>query len=158
MEGGANVGGVNNDVGEGGSPVVTDPSAESGAGAAAAAAGGGGEDDSPVLGGVVGDGTAPTTTVVYFACFVILLFLFLSLCRLCVCVSLCSHWSLVDVPLIFFCPADHVPDWQPRVLLGMVEARSVNVKKTTTTMARRSRSRLSRRKLASKRKGRGFGK
>ena len=20
----------------------------------------------------------------------------------------CSHWSLVDVPLIFFCPADHV--------------------------------------------------
>ena len=26
MEGGANVGGVNNDVGEGGSPVVTDPS------------------------------------------------------------------------------------------------------------------------------------
>ena len=43
----------------------------------------------------------------------------------------CSHWSLVDVPLIFFCPADHVPDWQPRVLLGMVEARSVNVKKTT---------------------------
>ena len=65
--------------------------------------------------------------------FVILLFMFLSLCRLCVCVFLCSHWSLVDVPLIFFCPADHVPDWQPRVLLGMVEARSVNVKKTTTT-------------------------
>ena len=32
----------------------------------------------------------------------ILLFLFLSLCRLCVCVILCSHWSLVDVPLIFF--------------------------------------------------------
>ena len=63
----------------------------------------------------------------------ILLFMFLSLCRLCVCVFLCSHWSLVDVPLIFFCPADHVPDWQPRVLLGMVEARSVNVKKTTTT-------------------------
>ena len=56
-----------------------------------------------------------------------------ALCRLCVCVFLCSHWSLVDVPLIFFCPADHVPDWQPRVLLGMVEARSVNVKKTTTT-------------------------
>ena len=46
--------------GEGGSPVVTDPSAESGAGVAVAAAGGGGEDNSPVLGGVVGDGTAPT--------------------------------------------------------------------------------------------------
>ena len=45
----------------------------------------------------------------------------------------CSHWSLVDVPLISFCPADHVPDWQPRILLGMVEARSVNEKKTTTT-------------------------
>ena len=30
-----------------------------------------------------------------------------------------------------FCPADHVPDWQPRILLGMVQARSVNVKKTT---------------------------
>ena len=65
----------------------------------------------------------------------ILLFLFLSLCRfLCVCVFFCSHWSLVDAPLIFFCPADHVlPDWQPRILLGMVEARSINVKKTTTT-------------------------
>ena len=63
-----------------------------------------------------------------------LLFLFLSLCRFCfwLCFFFCSHWSFVDVPLIFFCPADHVPDWQPRILLGMVEARSVNVKKTTT--------------------------
>ena len=69
----------------------------------------------------------------FFSDLCILLSMFLSLCRLCVCVFLCSHWSLVDVPLIFFCPADHVPDWQPRVLLGMVEARSVNVKKTTTT-------------------------
>ena len=34
----------------------------------------------------------------------------------------------------FFCPADHVPDWQPRILLGIVEARSVNVKKTITTV------------------------
>ena len=69
----------------------------------------------------------------------ILLFLFLSLCRF-FCVFFfffCSRWSLVDVPLIFFCPADHVPDWQPRVLLGMVEARSVNVKKTTTTRTTR---------------------
>ena len=87
MEGGANVEGVNNDVGEGGSPVVTNPSAESGAGATVAATGG--EDDSPVPEGVVGDGTSPSQTV---------------------------H------------------------------------------MARRSRSRLSRRKLGSKRKGRGFGK
>ena len=47
----------------------------------------------------------------------------------------CPHyWSLVDVPLmISFCPADHAPDWQPRIVLGMVEARSVNVKKKTTT-------------------------
>ena len=36
----------------------------------------------------------------------------------------------VDVPLIFFCPADHVlPDWQPvSILLGMVEARSHTIK------------------------------
>ena len=63
----------------------------------------------------------------------ILLFLFLSLRRFVFVFFFCSHWSLVDVPLIFFCPADHVPDWQPRVLLRMVESRSVNVKKTTTT-------------------------
>ena len=64
----------------------------------------------------------------------ILLFLFLSLCRFCLFVFFfCSHWSLVDVPLISFCPVDHVPDWQPRIVLGMVEARSVNVKKATTT-------------------------
>ena len=44
-----------------------------------------------------------------------------------------QSWNFVDVPLIFCCPAGHVLDWQPRILLGMVEARSVNVKKTTTT-------------------------
>ena len=66
----------------------------------------------------------------------ILLFPFLSLCRfLCVCVFLLLSLELGRyVPLIFFCPADHVPDWQPRILLGMVEARSVNVKKTTTNV------------------------
>ena len=64
----------------------------------------------------------------------ILLFLFLSLCRFRLFVFFfCPHWSLVDVPLIFFCPADHVPDWQPSILLCMVEARLVNVKKITTT-------------------------
>ena len=57
----------------------------------------------------------------------ILLFLFLLFVVFCVFVFFfCSHWSLVD----------HVPDWQPRILLGMVEARSVNVKKTTTTTTR----------------------
>ena len=64
---------------------------------------------------------------------ILLLLLFLSLCRfLFVFFFFCSHWSLVYVPSIFFCPADHVPDWQPRILLSMVEARSVNVKKTIT--------------------------
>ena len=74
--------------------------------------------------------------VYLFSGMCILLFFFLSLCRFRLFVFFfCSHWSFVDVPLIFFCPADHVPDWQPRILLGMVEARSVNVKKTTTTTA-----------------------
>ena len=65
----------------------------------------------------------------------ILIFLFLSLCRFCLFeFFFCSHWSLVDVPLISSCPADHVPDLQPRIVPGMVEARSVNVRKTTTTI------------------------
>ena len=64
-----------------------------------------------------------------------ILLLFLSFCRSCFVfvVFFGSRWSFVDVPLIFSCPADHVPDWQPRTLLGVVETRSVNVKKTTTT-------------------------
>ena len=47
-----------------------------------------------------------------------------------------SRLSFVDIPLIFYCPADHVPDWQPRTLLSisMVEiARSVNNVKNTQT-------------------------
>ena len=64
--------------------------------------------------------------------FVILVPFSLSFCFCLFVYIFCSHWSFVDVPLIFFCPADHVPDWQPRILLGMVEARSVNVKKTAT--------------------------
>ena len=57
--------------------------------------------------------------------------------------GLCVLWCLISaathivrstlvypLTLVPFC--DHVPDWQPRVLLGMVEARSVNVKNTTT--------------------------
>ena len=75
-----------------------------------------------------------------FSAMCILLFLFLiSLCRFCLfAFFFCSHWSLVDVPLISFCPADHVPDWQPRIIvLGMVEARSVNnVKKTKVVLSR----------------------
>ena len=56
----------------------------------------------------------------YFSGMCILLFLFLSLCRFSLFVFFfCAHWSLVDVPLISFCPADHVSDWQPRIVLGM---------------------------------------
>ena len=70
----------------------------------------------------------------FFSGMCILLFLFLSLCRFCLFEFFFrSHWSLVDVALISFCPADHVPDWQLRIVLGMVEARSVNVRETTTT-------------------------
>ena len=43
-----------------------------------------------------------------------------------------SRWSFVDVPLIFSCPADHVPEWQPRMLINVDEARSVNLKNTKT--------------------------
>ena len=39
----------------------------------------------------------------------------------------CSRWSFVDVPLILSRLANHVPDRQPRILLGMVEALSVDV-------------------------------
>ena len=68
-------------------------------------------------------------------CFVIVPFFLSSLFYFALVVFFCSRWSFfVGVPLIFFCPADHVPDWQPRILLGMVEARSVNDgKKTITT-------------------------
>ena len=41
--------------------------------------------------------------------------------------------SFLDGPLTFSCSADHVPDWQPRILLGMFKARSVNVKNKHNT-------------------------
>ena len=56
-------------------------------------------------------------------------YLFLA-CALCYCsflfvvfvlffvLFLCSRWSFVDVPLIFSWPIDHVPDWQPRYIIG----------------------------------------
>ena len=68
---------------------------------------------------------------------------FLFVVFVCLCFFFCSHWNLVDVPLISFCPADHVPDWQPHIVLGMVEARSVNVNKTTTTKKHMNASRPS---------------
>ena len=64
----------------------------------------------------------------------ILLFLFLSLCRfLCVCVLLLLSLELGRCSSDLFLSSRPRTGWQPRVLLGMVEARSVNVKKTTTT-------------------------
>ena len=52
-----------------------------------------------------------------------------------VCVFLLLSLELGRCSSDLFLPSRHVPDWQPRILLGMVEARSVNVKKTTTTTA-----------------------
>ena len=34
-------------------------------------------------------------------------------------VAFILHTVVNCIPLIFFCPADPVPDWQPRILLGM---------------------------------------
>ena len=74
-----------------------------------------------------------SSTFFWHVYFVILVAFFLSSFVLFLLYLFFSRWSFVDVPLIFFCPADHVPDWQPRILLGMVEVRLVNVKKTPTT-------------------------
>ena len=53
-------------------------------------------------------------------CFVLL---FLSFCCFCFVFVFFFMLSLelVDISLIFSCPADHVPNWQPRILLGMIE-------------------------------------
>ena len=62
----------------------------------------------------------------------------------------CSHWSLVDVPLIFFCPADHVSDWQPRILYWVwllflaFGALVANPKKLLYTVANPARGLLNR--------------
>ena len=61
---------------------------------------------------------------------VILLFLSFSLCFVFVVILSLEPFFAVDVPLIFFCPADYVNDCQPRILLVKVEARLVNVKNT----------------------------
>ena len=58
--------------------------------------------------------------------------MFLSFCRFCLVYML--SLELCRCSSTFSCPADHVPDWQPRILLVMVEARSVNVQNTTTAI------------------------
>ena len=60
---------------------------------------------------------------------------FLSFCRVFVlfCLAVILSLELCRRSPDFSCPADHVPDWQPRIPLGNeVEARSVNVKNTHT--------------------------
>ena len=70
--------------------------------------------------------------IMYFVIIVVLFVVFICSCFFVFVFFALVGAFFVGVPLIFFCPADHVPDWQPRILLGMVEAQSVNVKKTTT--------------------------
>ena len=56
-----------------------------------------------------------------------------------------SHWDFfVEMFLYLSCPADHVLDWQPRVLLGVVEARFVNVNSTHTYTHQREWHRMTR--------------
>ena len=60
-------------------------------------------------------------------CFLFLFLLFLSF------LFVCSRWSFVDVPLIFSCPEDHVQNWRPPILLGVVEAKLVKCQEHTHT-------------------------
>ena len=55
-------------------------------------------------------------------CFVLLFLSFCSFCFVFVFVFMLLL-ELVDVCLIFSCPADHVPAWQPPILLGMARTR-----------------------------------
>ena len=65
-----------------------------------------------------------------FCCF---LHCFCFVLRICFCFHALVGSLELDVSLTFFCPADHVSDWQPRsILLGMVEARLVVVKNIAT--------------------------
>ena len=49
------------------------------------------------------------------------LFLYFSGMSVCRFVFILRFHALVGVPLTFACSADHVSDWQPRILLGMIE-------------------------------------
>ena len=69
-------------------------------------------------------------------------FFFWSFCLVFVMFS-CSRWSFVGVLVTFSCSADYVRNWQPRILLGMVDARWVSVKNTTTTLDKQHEKMLS---------------
>ena len=38
--------------------------------------------------------------------------------------------TVLTCTLTFLCPEDHETDWKPRILLGMVEARSVSIRRS----------------------------
>ena len=61
----------------------------------------------------------------------VLFFVFVLLSYLLFCFVLMLSLELCRCSPDFSFPADHVPDWHPRILLGMVEARSVDVNNTT---------------------------
>ena len=72
-------------------------------------------------------------------------FCFVSLCFFCVLFLILLSLELCRCSSdIFLSPAHHVPDCQPHILLGTVEARSVNVKKTTTATTTWIMSKLTR--------------
>ena len=75
----------------------------------------------------------------YFCCcFCCFCFSFLSICRFLPYFSFFVFCFMLPLEHcrcssdLFLFPADHLPDWQPRILQGMVEARSGNVKNTHT--------------------------
>ena len=55
--------------------------------------------------------------------FCLVYFILLSFGRFCLVLpyTLVRGHSVEFVPRIFSCPADHLPDWQPHILLDMVE-------------------------------------
>ena len=70
-------------------------------------------------------------------CGICLLFSFLSFCRFLPCFCFCFYALVraffVDGPQIFSCPAGHVPDWQPLVLLGMIDGKYTHTHTHTHT-------------------------
>ena len=71
-------------------------------------------------------------TVLYILCFISAMCAVFS-----VCFVIFHFLLLLSFPFvfpIFSCPADNVPDWQSRILLRMVEARSVKYRTVVTVV------------------------
>ena len=49
---------------------------------------------------------------------------------------LCSLGSFVDVLMMFCCPAEHVSEWQPRILYGYTYSKSMDQRGDFTNYAR----------------------